>query len=284
MISAILGLAAALGLGAADFMARFTARALGALLAYALVLLIGAVGATVWIVASGEVLVWSPLGLAIAVAHGLSTAAMCVLLYMGIARGPIAVVVPIVAAHPAPVLAVNVLMGVRPSAFQWAAMIAIIAGVVLIARSAGSKTETKESETTRTTLLIAFSACLAYVAIVLTAQAATPLIGVLQTLWIGRLTGLIFLATLLLLRRPRLSVPREWLPFVGLQGALDALGYLAFLAGANSAAPYVTMVIASAFSVVTVLLARLILHEPISKLQWSAIALIALGAAVLSAG
>jgi drug/metabolite transporter (DMT)-like permease len=284
MISAILGLAAALSLGAADFMARFTARAFGALLAYAFVLLIGAVGATIWIVARGEVLVWSQLGLAIAVAHGISTAAMCVLLYMGIARGPIAVVVPIVAAHPAPVLAVNVLMGARPSAFQWAAMIAIIAGVVLIARSAESETETKESETTRTTLLIAFSACLAYVAIVLTAQVATPLIGVLQTLWIGRVTGLIFLGTLLLLRQARLSVPREWLPFVGLQGGLDALGYLAFLAGANSAAPYVTMVIASAFSVVTVLLARLVLHEPISKLQWSAIALIALGAAVLSAG
>ena len=65
---------------------------------------------------------------------------MCILLYMGIARGPIAVVAPIVAAHPALVLAVNVLMGMRPSAMQWAAMVAVMAGGILIARSAVAET------------------------------------------------------------------------------------------------------------------------------------------------
>jgi drug/metabolite transporter (DMT)-like permease len=43
------------------------------------------------------------------------------------------------------------------------------------------------------------------------------------------------------------------------------------------------MVVASAFSVVAVLLARLIIHEKVSKMQWAAIALIAGGTAVLSA-
>lgn len=282
MISALLGIASALSLGAADFMARFSTRALGAVLTYMFVVLIGAIGTTVWLLATGEVLVWSPLGIAIAIAHGISVATMCVLLYMGIARGPIAVVAPIVAAHPALVLAVNVLMGVRPSAIQWTAMIIVIAGGILIARSAVSDGESAEAEANRTTLLIAFSACLAYVAIVLTAQAATPLIGAFQTMWIGRLTGLVVLGAVLIVQQVRFSIPREWVPFVGLQGGLDSLGYLTFLAGANSAAPHVTMVLASAFSVVTVLLARVFLHEPISKLQWTAISLIAIGAAVLS--
>ena len=70
---------------------------------------------------------------------------------------------------------------------------------------------------------------------------------------------------ILLVQRARLRIPAEWLPFVGLQGGLDALGYFAFLAGANTAAPHITMVVASAFSVVTVLLAKLIIHEPVSK-------------------
>lgn len=284
MISALLGLASAFSLGAADFMARSSTRALGALLTYAFVLLIGAVGATIWLLVSGQALVWSPLGWAIAVGHGVSVAVMCILLYMGIARGPIAVVVPIVAAHPTLVLAVNVLMGVRPSAIQWAAMIVVIAGGILIARSAVSETESAETGNNRTTLLIAFSACFAYVAIVLTAQAATPLIGAFQTMWIGRWAGLVLLGAILIFKRARLTILREWLPFVGLQGGLDSIGYLTFLAGANSAAPHVTMVLASAFSVVTVLMARLILHEPISKQQWTAIALIATGAAVLSTG
>ena len=119
MISALFGLVSALGLGAADFMARFSARALGAPLNYAAVLLIGALGTTIWLFATGTELVWSPIGYVMAFLHGIAVAVMCILLYMGIARGPIAVVVPIVAAHPALVLVVNVLMGLRPSAVQW---------------------------------------------------------------------------------------------------------------------------------------------------------------------
>jgi drug/metabolite transporter (DMT)-like permease len=162
-------------------------------------------------------------------------------------------------------------------------MIVIIAGGILIARSSVPEGGAEAAEANRTTLLIAFSACLAYVAIVLTAQAATPLIGAFQTMWIGRLAGLVLLGGVLVVQRARLTIPRDWLPFVGLQGGLDSLGYLTFLVGAHSAAPYVSMVLASAFSVVTVLLARLVLHEPISKMQWVAIALIAAGAAVLTA-
>jgi drug/metabolite transporter (DMT)-like permease len=283
MISALFGLASAFGLGAADFMARFSARALGATLTYAAVLLIGALGTTVWLLATGTELVWSPPGYALAVAHGIAVAVMCILLYMGIARGPIAVVVPIVAAHPALVLAVNVLMGVRPSAVQWAAMAVIIAGGISIARTAVEKPEAAEAESNRVTVLIAVCACLAYVAIVLTGQAATPLIGTAQTMWVGRWTGLIFIAGVLLVQRTPIRIPAEWIPYVGLQAGVDTLGYIAFLAGSNSAAPHITMVVASAFGVVTVLLARLIVREEVSKMQWAAIALIAGGTAVLSA-
>lgn len=282
MISALLGLASALGLGTADFMARFSARALGATLTYAVVLLIGAVATTVWVFAAGAELIWSPYGCAVAVAHGISVAVMCILLYLGMARGPIAVVAPIVASHPVPVLLVNVLMGVRPSAVEWGAMALVIVGGVLISRHAISDAEPSQAKANRTTILIAFGACFAYVAIVLTGQAATPIIGELQTMWIGRWSGLVFIAIVLMVQRASLRVPYNWWPFVGLQGGLDSLGYLAFLAGANSAAPHVTMVVASAFSVVTVLLARLVINEQISRLQWAAIALIATGTAVLS--
>jgi drug/metabolite transporter (DMT)-like permease len=283
MISALFGLASAFGLGAADFMARFSARALGATLNYAAVLLIGALGTTIWLFAAGTELVWSPLGYSFATIHGIAVAVMCILLYMGIARGPIGVVVPIVAAHPALVLVVNMLMGVRPSAAQWTAMAVIIAGGIFIARTAVEEPEAAEAKSNRITVLIAIGACLAYVVIVLTGQSATPLIGAAQTMWIGRWTGLIFIAGVLLVQRTPIRIPAEWVPFVGLQAGLETLGYIAFLAGSNSAAPHITMVVASAFSVVAVLLARLIVHEKVSKMQWAAIALIASGTAVLSA-
>jgi len=283
MISALLGLASALGLGIADFMGRFSARALGATLTYAAVLLVGAAAASIGLLASGEPIIWSAMGCAIAVAHGVFVAVMCILLYMGMARGPIAVVAPIVAAHPVLVLAVNVTMGVRPSLLQWAAIAGVIVGSIIIARGAIAEPDRPTQRSNRLSVLIASGACLAYAALVLTGQAAAPLIGELQTMWIGRCAGLVFIAILLALQRHPLRIPARWMPYVGLQGLLDTAGYFTFLAGANTAAPHITMVVASAFSVVTVLLARLVIHEPVSKMQWGAIALIALGTAALSA-
>lgn len=282
MISALLGLASALGLGTADFMARFSARSLGAALTYGAVLLIGAVATTIWVVVAGTEFIWSPYACLIAVLHGIGVSVMCVLLYEGMARGPIAVVAPIVATHPVPVLLVNVLMGLRPSAVQWVAMAAVIVGGILISRHAIADAEPHEAKANKTTVLIALGACLAYVAIVLTGQEAAPIIGEIQTMWIGRWAGLAFIALVLLVQNVRPRIPVAWWPFVGLQGGLDSLGYLAFLAGASTAAPHVTMVVASAFSVVTVLLARLIIKEQISAMQWAAIALIALGTTALS--
>jgi drug/metabolite transporter (DMT)-like permease len=283
MISALFGLASALSLGGADFMARFSARALGAPLTYGFVLLVGALGATLWLLASGAELTWSPLGNGFAVAHGIFVAVMCILLYVALARGPIAVVAPIVAAHPALVLLVNVLAGVRPSALQWTAMIAILGGGIAITRSATSEPDRADAERNRVTVLIAIGASVAYAAIFLTAQVSTPLIGALQTMWVGRCTGLLFIALILFVQGVRPRVPAAWLPFVSLQAGLDSAGYFTLLAGANSAQPHITLIVASGFSVVTVLLARIVINESVSKMQWAAIGLIAVGTALLAA-
>ena len=260
MISALFGLASALSLGGADFMARFSARALGAPLTYGFVLLVGALGATVWLFASGAELTWSPLGNGFAVAHGVFVAVMCILLYVALARGPIAVVAPIVAAHPALVLLVNVLLGVRPSALQWAAMMAILAAASP-SPAAPTPNRPPRCREKSGTVLIAVGAAVAYAGIFLTAQVATPLIGALQTMWVGRCTGLLFIALILLVQGVRPRVPAAWLPFVSLQAGLDAAGYFTLLAGANSAEPHITLVVASGFSVVTVVLARIVIHE-----------------------
>lgn len=178
------GLLSAASLGTADFMGRFSSRAIGATLAYALVLLVGAVGSTAWMLASQTSIVWSPWGWALAIAHGLAVTAMCILLYAGLARGPVAIVAPIVAAHPALVLVINVAMGVRPTPAQWIAMVWIILGGLLIARSAERQPQFSNGgrHELKGTLRIAFGACLAYVLLVLTGQAAVPLIGAAQTI------------------------------------------------------------------------------------------------------
>lgn len=271
-------------LGISDFMARFSSQALGARLTYAVMLLVGTIGTTVWIVAADVRIIWSFPGCALAVIHGFSVASMCMLLYAGLARGPVAIVAPIVAAHPAFVLIVDVALGLRPGAFQWIAMATVVFGGILIAHSVEAHTQSAADKGAelRKTIVIALFACAAYVVLIVTGQAASPLIGDIETLWIGRSAGLLLVGLLLALRRKRISVPPAWLPFIALQGVLDTLGYAAFLAGSRTSDPHVTMVVASTFSVFTVLLARFVLKEAISSTQWFAIAMISTGAAILS--
>jgi drug/metabolite transporter (DMT)-like permease len=285
MNAAVWGALSSASLGAADFMGRFSGRAIGATLTYGVVLFVGAIITSLTVALSGIEIVSSPYGWGMAILQGISVSVMCILLYAGLARGPVAIVAPIVAAHPVFVLAINVAMGLRPGAAEWTAMAAILLGGIMIARSAGAHPQfagENGAAEMRTTILISLGSCLAYVAIVLSSQAAAPVLGELQTVWISRCSGLVFVALILLAQRTRISVPREWIPFLGLQGLLDALGYLTFLAGATSASPHIAMVVASTFSVFTVFLARIVLKEPISAQQWIAIALITLGTAALA--
>ena len=278
----------ALCLGSADFMARFGTRALGARSVYLFVLAVGSLGLSVAVLVSGTPIAWSPAGLALGALHGLSVVVMSVLLYTALARGPVSVVAPIVAAHPVLVLAFAFATGARPDLEQWLAMAAIVAGVVWVAHHArpespgGDPGERRAA--LRVTLAIAAGSCAAYAVLIISGQAAVPYLGELQTTWIGRLVGLAALLVLFALRRERPRCERRWLPFLVLLGLLDTGGYLALFAGSTGPHPAATAVVASTFGVVTVILARIVLREAISGRQWSAIALVFGGVAALAAG
>lgn len=285
MNAALLGLLTALSFGTADFLARSSTRAFSAVVSLGAVMAVGSIALTVWIWLGGQPLVWSVPGILFAVLHGVATCAMCLLLYAGLARGPVSVVAPIVAAHPALVLLAAVVLGSRPSPVQWAAMAMILTGGVAIARLAGANADHSAvgREALRRTLGIALGACLAYALLILFGQAAARHVGELQTTWIGRLTGLAIIVVLLLARGERPRVGLAWMPILVAQGMLDTTGLLALSAGGNSDAPEVTPVVGSTFSVVTVLLSAIILREAVGARQWVAILMIVAGTAALAA-
>ena len=280
------GCMSALCLGSADFMARFGTRALGARSVYLVVLAVGGSALTVAVVASGTPIIWSPLGLALSAVHGVSVVVMSVLLYTALARGPISIVAPIVAAHPVLVLCFAFATGQRPSLGQWLAMAAIVAGAVAVARYArpgpNDAGAIQDRTALRTTLAIAAGASVAHALIIVSGQAAVPYLGELQTTWVGRLVGLAALLALFAARRERPRCERSWLPFLLLLGLLDTSGYLALFAGSTGPHPEATAVAASTFGVVTVVLARFILREAVAWRQWGAIALVFAGVAALA--
>ena len=72
------------------------------------------------------------------------------------------------------------------------------------------------------------------------------------------------------------------LPRIELQGLLDGGAYVALFASSHAPHAEIAVVVASAFSAVTVSLARLFLREAMTWLQWLGIAMIVCGVAFLS--
>lgn len=282
MNPAFAGGLAALALGGADFAGRFSTRALGAPAALFGMLLAGTTILTAWIVLAAPPLVWTAEGLPLAALNGVATTAMTLLLYKALARGPVSVAAPIVASHPVLVVVFWVMAGARPGALQWIAMAATVLGAVIVAANAEKGAAPTERKSLNVTIALACGSALAYAVLVIGGQAATPYYGPLQTLWLGRLFSLASAALVLLAVRGAGIGQRRWWPFLAAQGLFDAGGYLALFTGSTGTGGAIAAVAASGFGAVTVILARLVLKEPMGWIQWLGVAMVSGGVAVLS--
>ena len=282
MNPALWGSLSAVSLGTADFAGRFSGRALGADVAYFGVLLVGVLAMSVWVWLGGTQIVLDFSHLWLVAICGVATALMTILLYIGLVRGPVSVVAPIVASHPVLVLVYWVMVGVRPDWLQWVAMSFTIAGVIIVARSGQRLVDPGQKDGFSTTLMIAATACLAHAVLVIAGQSAVPIYGDVQTLWLARLFGLVFLAGYFVIRSKGPVIPIRWWPLILAQGALDAGGYLFLFAGSAGDGREIAAVTASAFGAVTTILARIFLKERMQVVQWVGVVLIFGGIAILS--
>jgi drug/metabolite transporter (DMT)-like permease len=283
MNPALLGIVSAVAWGGADFTARFTSRAIGHASSLLGMLAAGFVILSVWFWATSQPLVWDAGQAWLMAAAGVAVMVQTLFLYQALARGPVSVVAPIVGCYPALVLLFAVAMGTRPGFMQWAAMAAVMTGVVVVGRTAKpDPNEAPPPGGLRRTFVISAAAAFFYALGVIAGQASASVFGELQTLWASRWIGLVALIPLFLLPPFRFQMPIRWVPLIALQGVLDATGYLAVLAPGRGEGAEITAVIGSAFGAVAALLARVFLKERITFGQWGGIALIMGGVAILS--
>ena len=284
MNPAILGTFAALSWGGGDFIARFTGRALGQSSALFGMLLVGSVAQTIYVLVTGLPIGGDWGGLWLLILSGASVTLGTWTLYLGFIRGPITIVSPIVASYPALVVAAAVVLGARPSLLQWAAMAWVMVGVLMVAR-ATRQLENMADYTRpalRRTVLIAVFSSICFALAVSAGQHAVPFFGEVQTTWLTRLISLVVLLPVFFLPGERLFLPVRWWPALIAQGCMDTGAYLAVFAGAAGPGGEIAAVVAAGFGAVTVLLARFILKEPMTAMQWMGLALIVSGSAVLA--
>jgi drug/metabolite transporter (DMT)-like permease len=284
MTAVLLGLAAALSWGLADFAARFTGRAVGPTLATLAMLATSAAAISLILGWQAVSIDWRWPSLLLPALSGFGIAAATLLLYYGLATGPVTIVSPIAGSYPALVVGFEVLTGFRPSLAQWCAMAVTLIGVIVVARAGGHFSESGRfsSAAMRQATLAAVGACLTFAVGVVAGQQAVPDQGELGTLWLSRVTALLVLVAVLAARRERPALPLRWLPLLTAQGLLDGGAYLAIFAGAAGDGAAIVAVVSSAFGVVTTLLGRLFLDERVTTVQWLGIALVFGGVAVLS--
>lgn len=284
MNPALLGTIAALSWGTLDFVSRWPTHAIGhvntvfatTLAGFALLSLV------VWLGGLPVALQWQ--GLWLVAVSGVALALATMWLFTALAIGPVSIVSPVVASYPVLSVAWAVMLGWRPSLIEWFAMAVVAVGVIIV--SAVVSPDERGGRVDRAHLAgVLPLSCAANVAFAVTltaGQAATPHFGEVQVAWLARPFGALLLLALYLRSGTRFAMPLRIWPVLGAMGALDAGAIaLVFAAGALPKAE-IAQVTASCFGVVTVLLARLFLREPIPLARWAGIALIFFGVAVLS--
>jgi drug/metabolite transporter (DMT)-like permease len=282
MVAVLFGVITALCWGCADFMARFTGRAVGPDVALFGMLSASAVLLTLLVAATAAPLIGSFASWHLIGATGIGVMAATLLLYAGLARGPIAVVAPIAAAYPAFNILFGFVAGIVPSGAQWSAILTVMAGVAVVARFA-PEPEADVVGDLRVTLLIALLSALAFAVAISAGQAAARLHGELAVAAAARWVSVVAALGYLVARGRPVVVPRGWRLPVAAQGTLDGLAYIALFAAAQGPGSVIAAVVASSFAAVTVLLARFVLKEPMSLAQWAGIAMIVAGVGALSA-
>ena len=274
-----MGALCALSFGVADFLASRSSRRIGAASALTGMLLVSTLALTAAAGLSGRIAGLHGPGAWLACLHGVAMAGALLLFFRAMQLGPVTVAAPIVAAHPIFVIAFALVMGSQPTGPQLAAMLGTIGGLIIVSAVGGN---TGGSSLTGATFSALAASCV-YAAAIVSAQEAMRHSDPLQVLWLGRLFGLLLLAAVFAAGRRRPELPRAWWPFFCVHGALDSGGLLFLLLGSSGDLNEITAVVASTFSMVTVVLAWVILEERVSLLQFSGILLIVGCVAVLAA-
>ena len=281
---AVWGILSALSFGTADFFARFTTLKFGQNRSLLATLAVG------WLVFAAPYFTSSPAGLslpetALVVVHGVLLALALLFLYRCLARGPINLVAPIVAAHPVFIVVFAFATGSRPSVLQWALIVVIAVAVVVVTRysqEAESGEMRDSAAERRTTIGLSLMTGLFYAGSVIAGQEATLRIGEVATLWLGHSVAL---ACVLIALRGGLrfaDIDLRWAGVLLLQGVLNALGVLFLLAGSHGAYPEITALLSSEFAVVTIVLAAVFLRERMTVAQFAGVLLIVLATGTLS--
>ena len=278
----------ALALGISGFVVRIVGRAIGPLPSILGNFTVGALALVAWFVITGDPILWrlDDAHWLLAVTAAFTIASL--LFYVALSRGPVSVAAPLFASYPVFVIIGLLLLGIYPSAVQWAGIALVMSGVWVVARS-GRRAAAEEPTGVGglpLTIAITLGAALVLGGGIMAGREATAIYGPTQLILMVRVFGaallLVIVAGALLTRPTTIRFPLRWWPALVVIGLLDVGAVLALVIATQGEGAALGAVASSPYAVITVLLAWIILREPIPLRQWGGIVLVIVGVGVLA--
>ena len=262
-----LGLIAALCWGLHDIAIRYLSRSVPLLAALFVVLCVGALFQLSAILILGGSFFVSGTGVLLSLGAGIAFLIASLGLYFAFERGPVRLVAPIIASFPILSVAYAIASGRTITAGQGCAVLAIVIGVGVVA-ALSDQSDDDVPPIGRTVLLSMISA-FGFATTFKLGQLAADLSGELPTTLIARLTALILLMAIIMMRRATFLPGRKAvIPLIGM-GLLDGVALLCVLSAGKMPNPEYASVTSSMFGLLTILLAWAFLRERMSPPQWS---------------
>ncbi|GAC1424347.1 MAG: DMT family transporter [Ktedonobacteraceae bacterium] len=292
----LLGLTAALCWGSADFFARYATRLVGTYRTLFFMQFFGVVLLSLLVALTGtwhllltigwQTWLWTLIAIALNIVSSLA-------LYRAFEVGVLTIVSPIAASYAAITVLLAVLAGEVISQVHGVGIAASLVGVVLAAtpitwklraKSRASALQTARTASWTSGISLAIMASLGYgIAFWLFGFRVTPVLGGILPVWLVRLVTSCVLLLFAPVTHQDISIPRGriWWYLTGV-GILDTAAFLAATVGYTTAQVSIVSVLASLFSAVTVLLARLFLHDRLQWNQWFGVGIIFVGVALVN--
>jgi drug/metabolite transporter (DMT)-like permease len=282
MLAAVLALASSLSWGFSDFLGGFQSRRHPLL---AVMLLSQGLALAILVVA---VLAGAPTEHdAASTAWAASVGALGLLgllaFYRALAIGTMSIVAPISATGVAIPVLVGLVSGERPGALQVAGIVLACAGVVLAAREPPSE-DAEARRAARAAIGLALVAAVGFGTFFAGMDRAEETADVAWVLLAARTADVLLLVLAALALRPRLPTAPPTLAAIAAIGVFDLLANLLFVLAAGRGLLSVVGVLGSLYPAVTVVLARFVLHERLSRSQGAGVLITLAGVIALAAG
>ncbi len=274
-----LGILSALSFGVGDFLARFSSQEVGFKNSLFFMLVVGSIFYLLLFSIFGDSLAPNAIGLSNSFLSGILIMFGLLCLYRGLQMGPVSIVAPIVAINPLFVFTIRFALGSEPTLLQWISTLIVISGAVFVSISAESHQESLglTKKQIKDSVIISFMSSVMLALGLVFSQEASNTLDTLETVIYIRFFSLLGIATLILFTKSKIFLTKKSIPILFFQGILETTGYFCLVYAYAFDKVSIAVVISSGFGLVTVVLARFILKEKISKIQGSGIFLSFLG-------